>query len=177
MASGDADHRSDDVVREVARWTHAWMCAAALTLARMETSWDDEDPVRSIGERDVLALVVVDAVRNTHRGACAVLGPKSAAVQAFERKLPDIKKLRDRLEHFDDYVRGNGWAQQQERQPLELDGSIGLEITSSTGGGSGGHTIEVKVRGRKGDKAFLLETRPTVYAARELARETIEAVG
>ncbi len=60
---------------------------------------------------------------------------------------------------------------------MELEDAVGLEIMSSTGGGAGGHTIEVRARERNGDKFLVLRTRATGDAARQLARATIEAVG
>lgn len=145
------------------------MCAAADTSAHLESIWDDERPASSIGARDSLSLLVVDAVRNTYRGAAAALGADSDPVRAFERSQPELKAVRDRFEHFEEYLRGTGNAQRTKGAGLTLDEAAALEIRSSSGGGAGGHTIEVAVRERKGEKVYRIETGLAVEAARILA--------
>ena len=167
----------DPARMEIARWTHVWMCAAVRTHEYLESIWDDENPGSSVGARDALSLVVVDAVRNTYRGAAAAIGQDSDAVRAFEECQPDLKVVRDRFEHFEEYLRGSGNAQTTGRITLALDDRIGLEIRSSSGGGQGGHSIEVVVRERDGEKSYLIETRAAVNAARVLARAVLGEVG
>lgn len=162
---------------EVARWTHVWMCAAARTYKHLESIWDDESPGSSIGARDALSLVVIDAVRNTYRGATAVLGDDSDAVRVFEERQPDLKVVRDRFEHFEDYLRGAGHAQKTGKSMMVLDDLIGLAISSSSGGGPGGHSIEVTVREQNGEKTYSIETGAAVDAARTLARVVLTEVG
>jgi hypothetical protein len=53
-------------------WT-TWAAAAVLTLAQMDAVWDDADSAGSVGARDALALVLVDAVRNTYAEPCTSL--------------------------------------------------------------------------------------------------------
>jgi len=155
------------------------MCAAALTLEQMEASWDSDNPATSIGERDALSLMLLSAVRNTYRGAYVVLGSGSEAIKTFERRLPDIKTLRDRVEHFEDYVRGAGWAQTRGggSQVNEDGDGVGFEIVSSTGGGAGGHSLHLRVREGSSVRNFTLDTRPAVGAARAIARTTISVAG
>jgi len=57
---------------------------------------------------DALSLVVIDAINNTYRGARAVVGPIAPSIVRFEKAVPDIRNLRNRLEHFDAYLRGRG---------------------------------------------------------------------
>src|ERR1035437_4044722 len=52
-ADSPVDHQAQV---EIARWTHAWMCAAAMTHEQLESTWDDESPASSIGARDALSL-------------------------------------------------------------------------------------------------------------------------
>lgn len=162
---------------EVARWTHLWMCAAARTYEHLEAIRDDENPVSAIGARDTLSLVVIDAVRNTYRGAAAALGGKSRAVQTFERDQPDLKVVRDRIEHFEDYLRGTGHAQKSNGERLQLGDDVGLEIRASSGGGRGGHTIEVGVREHSGERLFRIEAGAAVTASRVLAAAVLEQAG
>jgi hypothetical protein len=122
-------------------------------------------------------VVVIDAVRNTYRGAAAALGRNSDAVRAFEERQPDLSVVRDRFEHFEDYLRGRGNGQREGSTMLALEGHVGLEIRSSSGGGPGGHSIEVAVRELDGAKTYFIETRAAVTAACVLARAVLENVG
>jgi hypothetical protein len=90
-----------------------------------------------------------------------------------------MKELRDRFEHFDEYLRGEGLAQRSGRRGpgLDLQGLPGLEITGSRGGGRGGHTIDVKVREAGGDIHYMLMTQTVVDAARVLAFDTVDRAG
>lgn len=171
--------QQDSHGRELARWTHMWASAAVLVLGQIDGTYDPEGPVGSLGKRDVLALVVLDAVRNTYRGARAFLGNDHASVSGFEQSASGMKELRDRFEHFDEYLRGEGLAQRSGRRGpgLDLQGLPGLEITGSRGGGHGGHTIDVKVREAEGDIHYTLMTQTVVDAARVLARDTIDRAG
>jgi hypothetical protein len=173
-ADSPVDHQAQV---EIARWTHAWMCAAAMTHEQLESTWDDESPASSIGARDALSLVVIDAVRNTYRGAAAALGPDSDPVRTFEERQPDLKVVRDRFEHFEDYLRGTGRAQKSGKELLALDDLFGLEIRSSSGGGPGGHSIKVAVRERDGEKTYVIQTGAAVDAARVLAPAVLAQVG
>lgn len=177
MTGPHAGAASDDA-RELARWTHAWAAAAVLTLAQMDAVWDDADPADSVGARDALALVLVDAVRNTYRGALNVLGQRDAAVAAFDTAVPDLKDLRDRFEHFDAYLGGTGHTQAERRgPPLDAGGATRLSISASSGGGPEGHTIRVDVAERNGEQSYRLESRTAVRSAQRLARATIERAG
>jgi hypothetical protein len=146
-------------------------------LQETESTWDYDNPAASVGLRDALLLVIVDAVRNTYRGAQAVLGADSPRVRAFEESQPDLKGVRDRFEHFDDYLRGTGNAQKTGSTMLSSDDVIGLDVRSSSGGGLGGHSIDVAVRERDGEKTYTVQTGLAVDAACILACAVLEEVG
>ena len=152
------------------------------TLASIEglASRFEDRPVSTIGRMEALSLLLVDAVRNAYRGASAVLGASAEPVRNFETRVPNIKDLRDRFEHFDAYLRGVGHAQTGGRgkPALELGGQTGLAVAHSNGGGPGGHTITVEVY-EAGGKAtvYTLATRAAVEAAQLLTRAVVEAAG
>lgn len=172
-------HPPDEAARrETARWTHAWMCAAAITLTSLEAAWDDESPAASVGARDALTLVLVDAVRNAYRGAAAVLGSDHSALQTFERAVPSLKDLRDSLEHFDAYLRGTGHRQPQPSGPdAQADQAAPMTVVASAGGGPQGHTVQVAVREKTGTQTYEFATGTAVNAARTLARTALEHTG
>lgn len=60
---------------------------------------------------------------------------------------------------------------------LVLDHLVGLEIRSSSGGGPGGHSIEVAVRERGGEKTYSIEIGAAIDAARVLAPAVRVRVG
>ena len=157
---------------EVARWTHIWFISAVLVLAQLEETWDD-DVIRSIAKRDVLAHPLVNAVRNVYRGSRAVLPDSHQEVQSFESALPQFKELRDRLEHFEDYVRGRGHAQ----SPEDADHSNPLRLSSSTGGSREGHVVvwRTQEKGQAVDRRF--PTRTAIASARQLVLAVLGAVG
>lgn len=167
------------MVVELARWTHLWLEAAVITLDHLESSWEEERPASSVARRDALSLVLVDAVRNVYRGASAILGVEARAVRVFEEGAAGMKDLRDRLEHFDAYLTGRGFAQTggPRRPPIDLAEAIGLQLTMSEGGGPGGHTINVVVAGADENEHYVFETRSVVEAARRLAGEALVAAG
>ncbi|MGA3541561.1 hypothetical protein ACK8GE_19945 [Micromonosporaceae bacterium DT194] len=163
---------------EVARWTHMWAAAAAYICEQLESTWDDEAIGASIGARDALSLVLVDAIRNVHRGAEKVLGADSKDVRAFVGAQPNFKDLRDRFEHFDAYVVGDGYAQRRRGQPpLTMAATSGIEISASCGGGDDGHIVVVTVIEETGPKGYLFASRAATDAARVLAWETLRVAG
>lgn len=129
---------------ELAAWTHMWLVSGALTLELLQNSWDDEQPASSIGRRDALSIVVIDAVRNAYRGAKASLPSNAAAVTAFERSQPQLVRMRDFFEHFDAYIKGRGNVQKEAQTPR--DSVIGMEWKRSASSGEGHHTMVFAVR-------------------------------
>ncbi|SNT58125.1 hypothetical protein SAMN05421812_110254 [Asanoa hainanensis] len=162
---------------EVARWTHMWAAAAVHTCRQLESTWDDDAPVASVGARDCLSLVLVDAIRNVVRGAEKVCGRDSEAVRTFVAAQPTLKTLRDRFEHFDVYVVGNGNAQRDNGKPLDLDVPSGVHVASSHGGGDQGHVVVVRAAEKSGPTDYTFASRSATDAARVLTWETLLAAG
>jgi hypothetical protein len=181
--SSGSSHSSNESI-EIATWTHLWAAAATYTCQNLEGAWNDEAPAASIGMRDAFSIALVEAIRNVYRGAVIVCGTNSEAVRAFEAEAPILKRLRDRLEHFDEYVTGEGRAQRPRRKSnacneggSDLAGPKGINITASEGGGPDGHVIAVEVVERSGPVTYRFASRPTTDAARTLAWATLVAAG
>lgn len=98
------DHRSN-----WATWTFIWDQAVQRQASRIMGA--------ELEDAQVDVMLFADALRNVLRGAERVLGKGHRAVQAFKREVPDIEHVRNIYEHFDAYVEGDGYRQQ--------DGSIG----------------------------------------------------
>ncbi|WP_225755449.1 hypothetical protein [Actinotalea sp. Marseille-Q4924] len=160
---------------ELAAWTHMWMVAASLTLEHLEDSWVDAEPASSIGGRDALSLVVIDAVRNVYRGAKATLPRDSPALARFDGAHPQLVRIRDFFEHFDEYVAGRGRIQQKAGTPA--DEGIGMQWKRSASGGPSGHTMVIAVR-EGGERAeYEVNATLAVKAAQMLARAVLEHAG
>lgn len=130
-------------------------------------------------------MVLVDAVRNVVRGAEHATGEDSGIVGRFNDDYPTIKTLRDRFEHYEDYVRGTGDAQRTGRRrkgdPLWLD-AAGIEIAAAGGGGPEGHLVRICVIERADDDqpveiVYEAPTRQITVAVRRLARDVLAATG
>lgn len=128
-----------------------------------------------------MTMVLVDAVRNVVRGAEQATGRDSDIVRRFNDDHPTLKTLRDRFEHYEDYVRGRGDAQRSGRRrsgdPLELD-TTGIEVTASEGGGPEGHLVRISVTERADDDqpaeiVYEAPTRQITIAVRRLARDVL----
>jgi hypothetical protein len=176
-------HSSDDNI-DIATWTHLWAAAATYTCKGLEKVWDNEAPAASVGMRDALSMALVEAIRNVYRGAVVVCGSESEAVRAFEARFPRLKKLRDRLEHFDEYVTGKGRAQAPRQKSKACDesgsdsaGPKGIDIAASEGGGPDGHVVVVEVIERSGPVIYRFASRAATDAARALAWGTVVAAG
>lgn len=157
---------------ELARWTHSWFVSAVLILTQLEEIWDD-DVIGSIARRDALTHPLVNAVRNVYRGSGAVLSRGHPEVRSFESALPQFKELRDRLEHFEDYVQGRGHAQSAE----DADHPHPLRLSSSTGGTREGHVViwRTQEKGQAIDRRF--PTRTAIASARQLVLAVLGSVG
>jgi hypothetical protein len=98
-----------EVRLEWASWVQVWWVAAKRQADRIENAtFDDMQP-------DI--LLFIQALNNLARGARRVLGPEHPDMQRFEKALPGLKDLRDMLEHFDEYVEGEGWRQRRQVMP------------------------------------------------------------
>lgn len=174
-----------NVNQDLVRWAHMWATAASQTYETIESISIPESPATEIGRRDAMTMVLVDAVRNVVRGAELALGPESEVVRRFSEEHPDLKKLRDRFEHYEDYVRGSGIAQREGRRragkPLELD-TTGIEISASSGGGRDGHMVSIVVIERDNsdhqiEVNYEVPSRMIAIAIRRLARDLVDAAG
>jgi hypothetical protein len=164
----------EDVEAEIARWTHLWLYAASGVLENLDAAhWDDHAPASSAGKFDAFTLVFVDAVRNVYRGASRVLPKGHSALKEFDERLPEVKELRDRLEHFDEYVAGRG----RNQNVRDRDGAIGLEIVGSSGGGPSGHTVEIRTREDGIERLFVVETTEILEGARTLVLKMLQSLG
>lgn len=169
----------------LARWAHAWAAAASQTYETIESISIPESPATELGRRDAMTMVLVDAVRNVLRGAEQAIGKDSDIVRRFNEEHPTIKTLRDRFEHYEDYIRGTGDAQRSGRRrkgdPLELD-AAGIEVAASEGGGPEGHFVHISVIERASDDqptevVYKAPTRQITTAVRRLARDVLAETG
>lgn len=173
------------VDRRLVTWAHMWAAAASETYETIESISMPESPATEIGRRDAMTMVLVDAVRNVVRGAELAMGENGKIVQRFSEEHPTLKELRDRFEHYEDYVRGTGDAQRSGRRrkgaPLDIE-EEGIRISSSSGVGPEGHIVCVIVIERDSDDkateiAYEAPTRTIAVAVRRLARDLVEAAG
>lgn len=175
------DKSSPGPAQHLARWAHAWAAAASQTYEVIETISIPESPASELGRRDAMTMVLIDAARNVVRGAEQSAGADSEIVRRFNEEHPTLKTLRDRFEHYEDYVRGTGDAQRTGRKrkgdPLELD-DAGIEIAASEGGGAQGHLVRISVVERDADDkptkiVYEAPTRQIAIAVRRLARDLV----
>lgn len=157
---------------ELAAWTHMWMVSAVLTLGLLQDSWNDEEPASSIGRRDALSIVVIDAVRNAYRGAKAALPNNAAVVTAFETSQPQLVRMRDFFEHFDEYVMGRGKVQKGAQTPR--DSVIGMEWKRSASTGEGDHTMVFAVREGTTHAEYEVDAAAAVRAVQPLVRSVMQ---
>lgn len=168
-----ADRGNDqNTSHDIAIWTHMWAGAASRALEAIDKRWDPEDPVGTIGGRDVLALMLIDALRNVYRGASAVLGRKSEDIRLFEREVPKLKEVRDTLEHFDSYLKGEGHRQ-------ENCAPVGVpRVSLSSEGSLGGHALVLSVATDGVEQEeFRVESKAAVQAGRKLTLSVMTRLG
>lgn len=157
----------DPVIKNWAIWTHRWWLAAARQAQRIL-----EAP--SIGDRETEMLLFIDALRNATRGAERVLGAEHPDYQAFERQVPDVKALRDMLQHFDEYVAGKGWLRAPATDEVESPWMI------MTSGSDDEHSLWIitKTKAAPDDvTSFVVDTQAATRRAAELVLATLLAAG
>ena len=119
------EQADQSIDRRLVRWAHVWAAAASETFGTIESISMPEFPATEIGRRDAMTMVLVDAVRNVVCGAELAVGKDSKIVQRFDEDHPMLKDLRDRFEHYEDYVRGTVYAQRARKRAsgaaLELE--------------------------------------------------------
>ncbi|KHS51687.1 hypothetical protein [Brevibacterium linens] len=173
-----------NVGKDMVRWAHAWAVATSQIYETIESISIPESPATEAGRRDAMTMVLVDAVRNVARGAESSFGRGCELIRRFNEAHPQLKNLRDRFEHYEDYVRGAGVAQREGRKrsgtPLELD-TAGIEISASSGGPEG-HLVCIAVVERDGNGQpakvkYEAPSKTITAAVRQLARDLVEAAG
>lgn len=94
-------------VRVLAGWCHAWFSAA---FRQAQRAFDAPEPGTDgyDGSDETELLMFVTATNNLARAARAVLGRDSDSVREFDAAIPGLKEIRDQIEHFDEYVVGEG---------------------------------------------------------------------
>lgn len=176
------EQNSHPVDESLASWAHAWAAAASQTYEVIESISTPASPASELGRRDGMTMVLVDAVQNVVRGAEKLLGRNSNAVRRFNEEHPTLRQLRDRFEHYEDYVRGTGWDQRegkkQNGEPLTLE-TTGLRVSASEGGGPEGHIVHLLAieRGPNGEPvevSYKAPSRDIAVAVRTLARDLLE---
>lgn len=172
-----------NVNKDLVRWAHAWAAAASQTYETIESLSIPGSPATEIGRRDAMTMVLVDAVRNVVKGAELTLGQESEVIRRFNDEHSGLKNLRDRFEHYEDYVMGTGIAQREGKtrkgKPLELN-RAGIDISMSSGGGPEGHLVSIVVierdsNDRPTEVTYEAPSRTFAIAARRLARDLLEA--
>lgn len=174
-----AKQNSHPADESLASWAHVWAAAASQTYEVIESI--SPASASEIGRRDAMTMVLVDAVQNVVRGAEKLLGQDSEAVRRFNEEHPTLRKLRNRFEHYEDYVRGTGIAQREGQTkygtPLTLE-TTGLRVTASEGGGPEGHIVRLLAieRGPGGEpveEQYEAPSRDIAVAVRTLARDLL----
>lgn len=174
-----------NVDMNVVRWAHAWAAAASQAYECIDSISIPESPATESGRRDAMTMVLVNAVRNVVRGAESSFGKDSELVRRFDIANPNFKDLRDRFEHYEDYVKGSGFAQRKGSKrcgtPLELD-TPGIEIFASEGGGTEGHLVcivvaELGSNGQPRRMTYRAPSKTITAAARKLARDMFDEAG
>lgn len=97
---------------DLARWSHQWFVAALFQAQRAIAAFPAGDSV-DFSQMETELLMFVDALNNARRGAAATLGSKHEAVKEFDLRAPGLKRLRDQLEHHDEYAVGRGRLQRK----------------------------------------------------------------
>lgn len=157
-----------------------WALAASEVLEAMERPREDDV---MHGRRDALTLALVDAAHNVIRGAERLLTSEHELLRQFKQDHPELTQIRDRFEHFDEYVRGVGRHQDREGKRGLASGltSAGLDFLSASGGGPEGHVVTVKVFEHKESqlvpRTYSVPTRTLTVAVRQLARGALDAAG
>lgn len=101
--------------------------------------WEKDDSIQFLSHLDSLTVLMVLAANNVRRGAEELLPPDHAALLRFTADWPELKDLRDTLEHFDAYALGAGKRQSRgdRTEPHPFSG-----IVSTTGSVGRFHSVD-----------------------------------
>lgn len=181
----DASMPHNDNRRDLARWSHQWFVAALLQAQRAISAF----PADSVGfsQMETELLMFVDALNNARRGAAATLGSQHESVKEFDDRVPGLKRLRDQLEHHDEYAVGRGRLQKKaEVRPGDQWWTLTLSgRTHWADEGARRHGVQFGVMSKalSGEGAQAREVAsveidliPAVRAAAKLLRAVLKAV-
>ncbi len=90
--------------RDLAVWAHMWFSAAYRQATRALSVAADGPS----GVLDVELYLYVESLNNLRRGAAAVLPRDRDTLAIFDDCVPDLRAVRNQVEHFDAYVSGQG---------------------------------------------------------------------
>lgn len=96
--------------RDLASWSHMWFVAAHRQATRALGLAADGPS----GLLDVELLMYVEALNNLRRGAEVVLTSEHQTLTLFDDCVPDLRAVRNQVEHFDEYVSGRGRLQKRQ---------------------------------------------------------------
>jgi hypothetical protein len=104
------------------------------------------------------------------RAAYRILGPTHQAILAFEAAAPDLKNLRDMIEHFDAHLVEEGNLQET------TSGLRAPFMVMSTGDGQS-HQIVVLTHVRREQRSYVVDSLPSLKAAAGLVRTALDTAG
>jgi hypothetical protein len=115
---------SKSELRRGMSWVIPWLRAAKVQEQRL-----DGYKLAMDAQNDVIMFVIVLA--NFLRGAEALLERNDPGIARFESQVPRAVDVRDLLTHFDAYLLGNGWLQNQKvatRRGVEQIGDFAVSF-------------------------------------------------
>ncbi|MCR4512958.1 hypothetical protein [Aeromicrobium sp. 50.2.37] len=152
---------------------NAWLEAAVRQARRVLKGTLDDG-------QNVEFMLFSTALNNAMRGAKAVLGKDHPQVASFVSAVPDVQHIRDMLEHFDNYLTGEGRLQSKPT-PGGVRAPWMLTATGSESFLPGGSDYSVVVVTRTGTEAtqtsFELDVRTSLRACADLVEIAIVEAG
>lgn len=146
-----------------AQWMHIWFWAAERQESRL---LQEADGVPDDSE----FFLYVDAMRNVLRGAQRILGNDHAAIRAFESATPDLRHVRNMIEHFDAHVVGRGRLQET------ASGLRAPFLVTSTGDGQS-RQIVVLTHVAQEQRSYVVDSLSSLKAAADLVQAALDAAG
>lgn len=149
-----------------------WFASAATTAFRCEPLLIDLDgPKQSELELELMSFIT--SLNNLRRGSRRVLGHDAKHLKQFDDAVPDLKDIRDQLEHFDDYINGTGKLQKGVSPDLENFWQVGhsggrVQIGDRT-------AIRAHFQIFWGTRTFEVDLVSSLMAAERLVAEVLDA--
>ncbi len=159
---------STNAKRQAVTWCLHWFTGAVNQAERVGSTGQ-------IGDRETEFLLFVTALRNALRSAGVVLGYRHSAVMRFYESCPELKNLRDLLEHHDEYLRGEGDLQ-EERRAAKLPPFFTTMVSGS--GGSHAFTVLVDTSTEPGGSlaSYSVDVKRSIAAALDVVRQVVDYV-